>query len=535
VEIGDAGAATGAGAGLETTGGVVGAGLATGAGAGVGAGLRRKKLNISGFLESMDSMKRPLRCAAAACWATLILAGPPAQAQAVPATSTTSAPARAGASVPVQFTLANGMTLIVKPDRRAPTVAHMLWVRVGAMDEVDGTSGVAHILEHMLFKGTAQLGPGEFSRRVAAMGGRENAFTSRDATGYYQQIPSNRLEEVMKLEADRFANNRWPDDEFRRELEVVKEERRLRIEDSPRAMLYEVISGATYLASPYRRPISGWMGDLETMAPQDAREFFQRWYVPANAAVVVAGDVDPLQVRRLAERIYGTIPARPVPARKARIEPAQAGARRVEHKAPAEQSYVALSYKVPQLRGFEPGPEGDDALALTVLAAVLDGYSGARLDRALTQGPDRVADSAGAGNGLWGRGPQLFTLDGVPAPGKTPEQVEAALRAEVAKVAREGVNEAELQRVKTRWVAAEVYKLDSVFSQARELGTFWVQGLPLDASERLIERLKGVTAAQVQGVAARYFGDDQLTVGILRPLPRDPNTRPRTPPAGLRH
>jgi zinc protease len=339
----------------------------------------------------------------------------------------------------------------------------------------------------------------------------------------------------MALEADRFANNRWPDDEFKRELEVVKEERRLRIEDAPRAMLYEVISGATFLASPYRRPISGWMGDLESMTPQDARDFFQRWYVPANAVVVVAGDVDPQQVLQLAQKTYGRIAARPVPARKPRVEPAQAGARRVEYKAPAEQSYVALSFKVPQVRGFDASPDTDDALALTVLAAVLDGYSGARLDRALTQGPDRVADSAGAGNGLWGRGPQLFTLDGVPAPGKTPEQVEAALRAEVARVARDGVTESELQRVKTRWIAAEVYKLDSVFSQARELGSFWIQGLPLDASERLIERLKGVTAAQVQAVAAKYFGDDQLTVGILRPLPLDPNARPRTPPAGMRH
>ncbi len=234
----------------------------------------------------------------------------------------------------------------------------------------------------------------------------------------------------------------------------------------------------------------------------------------------------------LAQKYYGRIPAQPVPERKPRIEPPQAGVRRVEFKAPAEQAYVALAFKVPQLTSFEPGPGNDDALALTVLAAVLDGYSGARLDRALTQGPDRVADSVGAGNGLWGRGPQIFTLDGVPAPGKTAQQVETALRAEVAKVARDGVTEAELNRVKTQWVASEIYKLDSVMNQARELGDHWVEGLPLDASERLIQRLKGVTAAQVQAVAAKYFGDDQLTVGILRPQPLDPNRKPRTPPPG---
>ncbi|AEG94464.1 M16 family metallopeptidase [Ramlibacter tataouinensis] len=434
-----------------------------------------------------------------------------------------------------QFTLRNGMTVIVKPDRRAPTAVHMLWVRVGAMDEVDGLSGVAHVLEHMLFKGTKTLAPGEFSRRVAALGGQENAFTGRDFTGYFQQIPAERLEDVMRLEADRFANNQWPDEEFRRELEVVKEERRLRTEDSPRAMLWETLNAATFQASPYRRPIVGWMGDLVSMKPEDARAFYRQWYAPANAAVVVAGDVDVAQVRRLAEKHYGGIQARPVPDRKPRPEPPQAGIRRIEYKAPAEQSYVALAFKVPQLTSFESTPANDDALALTVLAAVLDGYSGARLDRGLTQGPDRVADSAGAGNGLWGRGPQLFTLDAVPAPGKTPAQAEAALRTEVARVAREGVSEAELQRVKTRWIAGEVYKLDSVMNQARELGSLWSQGLPLDAGERLIQRLRGVTAAQVQAVAARYFGDDQLTVGTLRPLPPDPSRPARTPPSGARH
>ncbi|MDB5875233.1 MAG: zinc protease protein-like protein [Ramlibacter sp.] len=434
-----------------------------------------------------------------------------------------------------EFKLANGLTVIVKPDRRAPTAVHMLWTRVGAMDEVDGVTGVAHVLEHMMFKGTPDLPPGEFSRRVAALGGRENAFTMLDATGFYQQIPAGKLEDVMKLEADRFAHNQWADDEFRRELEVVKEERRLRTEDQPRSLMWEALNATIYQASPYRRPVVGWMSDLDAMTAQDAREFYKHWYVPANAVVVVAGDVDPVQVRRLAEKYYGGIPARPVPPRKPRIEPEQAGVRRMEFKAPAEQAYVALAFKVPQLTSFDPGPVNDDALALTVLAAVLDGYSGARLDRALTQGSDRVADSAGAGNGLWGRGPQLFTLDGVPAPGKTPEQVEAALRAEVAKVAREGVSEAELTRVKTRWIAGEVYKLDSVMNQARELGGFWVQGLPLDASARLIQRLRSVTAEQVKAVAAKYFGDDQLTVGILRPQPVDPNRKPRTPPPGLRH
>jgi zinc protease len=443
-----------------------------------------------------------------------------------------------------QFTLPNGLTVIVKPDRRAPTAVHMLWVRVGSMDEVDGSSGVAHVLEHMMFKGTPAVKPGEFSRRVAALGGRENAFTSKDYTGYYQQIPAGKLEDVMKLEADRFAHNQWPDAEFVKELEVVKEERRLRTEDSPRALMGEALNATVFVASPYRRPVVGWMSDLDAMTPNDAREFYRRWYVPANAAVVVAGDVDVAQVRRLAEKYYGTVPARAVPVRKPRSEPTQTGVRRMDFKAPAEQAYLSMAYKVPALLSLDQSPNstqpnppaGDaDALALTVLAAVLDGYSGARLERALTQGDNRVADSVGAYNGLWGRGPQLFMLGGVPAQGKTAVQVEAALREQVARVARDGVTEAELKRVKTQWVASEVYKLDSVFNQARELGSNWVQGLPLDAGERLIARLRAVSAGQVQAVAAKYFGDDQLTVAVLQPQPLDKTRKPRTPPPGSRH
>jgi zinc protease len=435
-----------------------------------------------------------------------------------------------------QFTLANGLTVIVKPDRRSPTAVQMLWVRVGAMDEVDGTTGVAHVLEHMMFKGTRSIKPGDFSRQVAAIGGQENAFTDQDYTGFFQEIPAAKLEAVMLLESDRFANNQWSDEEFRKELEVVKEERRLRTDDNPRAQLLESMNAAVYMAAPYRRPVVGWMSDLDALTPDDARQFYQRWYVPANAAVVVAGDVDVAEVRRLAEKYYGALPARAVPVRKPREEPAQMGVRRVEFKAPAEQAYVALAFKVPGLKSLSDEdvarPESRDALALTMLAAVLDGYGGARLERHLTRGEHPLADSASASNGLLGRGPQLFILDGVPAGGRTPEQVEAALREQVARVAREGVQPAELNRVKIQWVAGQVYKRDSLLDQARELGNDWVLGLPMDADEQLIVRLRKVTAQQVQAVAAKYFGDDQLTVAVLRPQPMDKKRPARAPVAG---
>ena len=432
--------------------------------------------------------------------------------------------AATAAARPVQYTLSNGMTLIVQPDRRAPTVAHMVWVRVGSIDEVDGTSGVAHVLEHMMFKGTPDLKPGEFSRRVAALGGRDNAFTSRDATAYHQQVPADRLEDVMRLEADRFARNQWDDAEFAREIQVVKEERRQRTEESPQARMFEAFNATLFQTSPYRRPIIGWMSDLDAMTPQDARDFYRRWYVPANAAVVIAGDVEPEQVRALAEKHFGRIEARPVPPRKPRDEVAQTGPRRMEYRAVTEQSLVTLAWKAPRWTGgaAEASRATDrDALALTMLAAVLDGYSGARLDRALVQGQGmagkRVADSASASFGLLGRGPQVFSMTAVPARGVTPEMASAALKAEVARIAREGVRPAELQRVKTQWRASDVYKRDSVFGQAQELGSYWVQGLGLDGGDRLMAALDTITPADVQRVATRYFSDDQLTTGVLVP------------------
>ncbi|MCW5260709.1 insulinase family protein [Verminephrobacter eiseniae] len=433
-----------------------------------------------------------------------------------------------------QFTLANGMQLIVQPDHRAPTAVHMVWVRVGSMDEVDGSSGLAHALEHMMFKGSKTVPPGEFSRRVAALGGRENAFTARDYTGYYQQIPAQHLQEVMRLEADRFANNDWPDAEFRKEIEVVKEERRLRTEDQPRALLIEQLFAATFNASPYRRPVVGWMSDLDAMTPDDVRAFHRQWYQPGNAAVVVVGDVDVAQVRALAEKYYGSLPAHALPVRKPRTEPAQPGLRRIAVKAPAEQAYVALAFRVPGLARLQNLDEADhDALALQMLSAVLSGYDGARLERALTQGAQPVADSASSSALVIGRGPSLFLLSGVPAAGRAAQQVEDALRAEVARVARDGVGQAELDRVKTQWIAASVYQRDSMISQAQELGSNWAQGFAPDAQERLLALLRSVTPEQVQAVAAKYFGDDQLTVATLLPQPLAP--RKRTAPLSSPH
>jgi zinc protease len=439
-------------------------------------------------------------------------------------------PIAAHAELAQEFMLKNGMKIIVKEDHRAPTVAHMIWYKTGSMDEQNGTTGVAHALEHMMFKGTKSLKPGEFSQRVAALGGRENAFTSKDYTAYFQQVEKSKLEKVMALEADRMINLIFNKDEFSREIRVVMEERRWRTDDQPIPQVYEALSAAAFNAHPYHHPIAGWMSDLQSMTVQDAKAWYDRWYAPNNAVMVVTGDVNPRQVHALAEKYFGKMARKTVPVTKPQEEPAQHGIRRVTVKAPAENPYVVLAFKGPRLSNVE---KDDESHALDVLSAILDGYDNARLNAKLVR-TDKVANSVGAGFSNIERGPVLFMLDGTPANGTTTEQLEKLLRAEVDRIAKEGISEQELKRVKTQLIAGQIYKRDSIFGQAMEIGVMEMSGLSHTDIDRLIDKLKAVTAEQVQAVAQKYFGDDALTVATLVPLPLSEKKTP-TPPKGLRH
>jgi zinc protease len=440
-----------------------------------------------------------------------------------------SLPAFAQAENAQEFMLKNGMKIVVKEDHRAPTVAHMVWYRIGATDEVNGTTGVAHALEHMMFKGTKTLKPGEFSKQVAALGGRENAFTNKDYTAYYQQIEKSKLEKVMALEADRMANLVFDKDEFSREIRVVMEERRWRTDDQPIPLVYEALNATAFNAHPYHHPVVGWMSDLLNMTVQDAKAWYDRYYAPNNATMVVTGDVDAKRVRALAEKYFGGIPRKNLPVTKPQDEPPQHGIRRLTVKAPAENPYVVLAFKAPTLRDVE---KDTDSHALDVLAAVLDGYDNARLTAKLVR-TDRVANSVGAGYSNVARGPVLFLLDGTPANGTTTEQLEKLLRAEVERIAREGVSEQELKRVKAQLIAGQIYKRDSIFGQAMEIGVMEMSGLSHKDIDRIIEKVSAVTAEQVQAVAQKYFGDDALTVATLVPLPL--SEKAPAPPKGLRH
>ena len=446
-----------------------------------------------------------------------------------PSPAAASAAAEVGAQT-FERTLPNGMKVLVRRDNRAPTVAHMVWYRAGSMDEVNGRTGVAHVLEHMMFKGTQTLAPGEFSRRVAAIGGRENAFTSRDYTGYFQQVHTSRLPEVMRLEADRMANLKLSADEFSREIRVVMEERRLRTEDRAVALLYEQLMATAFTAHPYRHPIVGWMSDLESMTVEDAQAWYDAWYTPANAVLVVAGDVDPQAVWALAEQTYGRIPTRAAAPRKPQVEPPQRGLRRIQVKAPAENPFVAMAFRVPGLVAVD----GDrEPYALELLSTLLDGGDSTRLTRDVVRG-SRVANRAGAGYSMTQRGPALFTLSGTPAQGRSTEDVERALRAAIERIATEGVPQTELERAKVQYVAGQVYQRDSVFSQAMEIAGLEIVGLSHRDADRILEKIRSVTADEVKAVAAKYFGDDALTVATLLPQPIGERRRAAAP-AGLRH
>jgi zinc protease len=417
--------------------------------------------------------------------------------------------------------LANGLRVIVKEDHRAPTVVSMLWYKAGSMDEVNGRTGVAHMLEHMMFKGTQAVPEGEFSKRIAAAGGRDNAFTSRDATGYHQQLHKSRLSLAFELEADRMANLVFVPEEFAKELKVVMEERRLRTDDRAQALVYEQLMATALIAHPYRTPTVGWMSDLESMTLRDASDWYNSWYAPNNAILVVVGDVNAPEVFALADRHFGRVKPKTLPARKPQEEPAQRGIRRISVKAPAEQPSLLMAYRAPVLRDVEKDWE---PYALEILVGVLDGHAAARLNSALVR-RDKIAHSVDAGYESTQRGPGMFTVSGVPSAGKSVAELEAALRLEIAKIVNEGVGDDELKRVKAQVVSAQVFQRDSIYYQALQIGSLETAGYPYTTMDLMIEKLRQVTPQQVQAVAKKYLVDEGLTIAVLDPQPLD-----RAPP-----
>ncbi len=421
-----------------------------------------------------------------------------------------------GATVPTvrERVLDNGLRVLVKTDDRAPVVVSQVWYKVGGSYEPDGLSGISHVLEHMMFKGTKTLAPNEFSRIIAENGGRENAFTGRDYTAYFQTLESSRLEVSFKLEADRMQNLVLDPAEFAKEIEVVKEERRLRTEDQPEALAYERFMATAFAESTYRNPIIGWPRDLASMNVAELRDWYARFYAPNNATVVVAGDVDPDVVFDLAEKYFGKVPRRQVDGTPNPSEPPQTETRRVTVRAPAQVPYLIMGYHVPVIGSA--GVDGWEPFAIDMLAYVLDGGKSARFATELIRN-DEVAASVNVSYDSTARKPTLFIVDANPAQGRNVNEVQDAIVRQIERLQTELVSPEELDRVKAQIIASNVYERDSVFYQAMKLGTLETNGLSWRIEREFIDRLRAVTPEQIRTVARKYLVNSNLTIGVLEP------------------
>ncbi len=419
-----------------------------------------------------------------------------------------------GAAVfnPESFTLKNGMQVVVIPNRRAPVVSQMVWYKIGAADEPRGKSGIAHFFEHLMFKGTKSVPPGEFSKTIARHGGRDNAFTAQDYTAYFQTVARDRLELVMRLEADRMRNLVLTDKEVLPERDVVLEERRSRTDNSPGSQLWEASRAALFLNHPYKNPIIGWKHEIEQLTTRDALDFYRRYYVPNNAILIVAGDVNAKDLKPLAEKYYGVIPRGPKIVRNRVKEPPQLAGRRVElasrrvGQPSISQTYLAPTYA---------NAKGNQAYALLVLAEIFGGSSTAQLYRSLVvhQG---IASSAGAWSNPDALDYGTFGISASPKPGVPLEKVEAALQVAVKKLLKDGVTEKELKRAVKSMVASAVYARDSLRAAPNIIGRALSTGRTIEDVESWPERIKAVTVEDVNAAARAVLRTESSVTAILR-------------------
>lgn len=409
--------------------------------------------------------------------------------------------------------LENGLKVLVKEDHRSPVAVSQVWYKVGSSYEPGGITGISHMLEHMMFKGTDLHPAGEFSRIIAENGGDENAFTGQDYTAYFQTLSASKLAVSFELEADRMRHLHLLADELKKELEVVTEERRMRTDDNPQAKMAEHFIATAYSNSPYKHPIIGWPADIANYKVEDLQAWYQRWYAPNNATLVVVGDVNAQAVFDLAEHYFSGLKPSELKPLKPQTEIEQLGVRKITVKVPAKLPSVVMGYKVPSLKTADQEPE---AYALEVLAGVLDGGNSARLSKELVRGK-QLAVSAAAGYSLSSRLSGLFELEATPAEGKTVWELESALKDEIAKLQIKLIDNDELQRIKAQVLAGAVYERDSGFYQAMQLGMLETVGLGWQKADEYVNKINQVTAEQVRDAARKYLLEDHLTVAYLEP------------------
>lgn len=414
-----------------------------------------------------------------------------------------------------EFMMENGMKVLIKEDHRAPIVVSQVWYKVGGSYEHSGITGVSHVLEHMMFKGTKKHAAGEFSRIIAENGGRENAFTGRDYTAYFQQLEKSRLKVSFEMEADRMRNLTLPEEEFKKEVAVVMEERRMRTEDKASALTAEQFYATAFTNNPYHQPIIGWMNDLENMKVSDLREWYEKFYAPNNATLVVVGDVNAKDTFELAKKYFADLKPSKIAVIKSRLDAEQKGERRITVKAPARLPYMVMGFKVPS---YKTAKEKWEPYALDVLAYVLSGGNSSRFAKSLVRG-QQIAVNVDTGYGIFSRLDELFSIDGTPAADYSVKQLEKAIAKEIEKVKTKKITKEELARIKAQAIAEKVYQKDSVFYQAMQIGTLETVGLDWRLNAEYTKNIRNVTAEQIQAVAKKYLVTDTMTVAVLDPQP----------------
>ncbi len=432
----------------------------------------------------------------------------------------------ASAEALTTFDLDNGLKVVVIEDHRTPVVTHMVWYKVGASDEPPTKSGIAHFLEHLMFKGTAAHPAGEFSRAVADIGGQENAFTSSDYTAYFQKTSKDHLGLMMEYEADRMTGLVLAPEDVKSERQVILEERSSRTDNDPGAQLGEELDAALYMAHPYSRPIIGWKHEIEQLSREDALAFYQRYYTPNNAVLVVAGDVTPDEVRALAEATYGKVPRRAEPGERLRPrEPEPRAARTVSMQSPrVQQESVRRAWLVPSYHTAAPG----EAEALDVLSGILGGGANSRLYRALVVDGGEAAAAGGFYQGS-ALDDSRFMVYGVPKPGVDLDTLADAFDRVIADLVAGGITEAELTRVKNALIAESVYAQDSQSALARIYGVALTTGGTVDQVAEWTGSIRAVTAEQVVAVARKYLTPERSVTAYLR---ADPVAQAAMPPGG---
>lgn len=413
-----------------------------------------------------------------------------------------------------EYQLNNGLKLLVKEDHRAPVVFSSIWYKVGSSYEPRGITGISHALEHMMFRGTSKYGPGKLTEIVNINGGEQNAMTSDDFTVYYQTLPAEKLALSFDLESDRMSHLTLDKSAFDKEIQVIMEERRLRVEDKPQALTMERFNAIAFINNPYSQPTAGWMSDLQHMTIDDLHSWYHEWYVPNNAIIIVVGDVHPEQVYTLAKKYFGPIHTQPLPTVHPTQDVPALGVRKINVHIPAQLPFLMLGYNTPSLTA---NPESADPYALMVLSYLLSGGDSSRLNHDLVRG-QQIAVSTSADYDIYNLYNNLFSISATPSKGVSTDQLQQALQKQVDDLQNNLVLPEELERAKALIIAQHVYDLDSLSNQAINLGIAEVTNVGWQAEKEFVSRIENINAQQIRSVAQRYLVNDNLTVGVLDPI-----------------